>query len=78
MKSHKLAEILMTLPDCQIVIARDKEGNGFGTILNDAFIGSIEVIAEKADMKGCGIKQPLIVLYPFEEFMDLSEIPKEA
>jgi hypothetical protein len=72
MKSHELAKELLNLPNYQIIMSVDQEGNYYGTIDKEYSIG---IRDEKEDMKEQN--QPLIILFPYKERLDKDEIPKE-
>lgn len=77
MKSHDLAKRLLALPNHQIIMSSDEEGNGYGTIDVDDKHSSIEVMEGEENLKEYGANQPLIILYPWQERLELDEIPKE-
>ena len=74
MKSHELAKRLLELPNYEIIMSRDSEGNGYSTIEDKIEYSSINVFDNDADLEDCGAVQPFIILYPYRERCELDEI----
>lgn len=68
MTSHELAKELLQLPNYQIIMSEDGEGNSFSTLEREY---SIQVYDEEEE----DVNQPLIILYPYQNRLDLDEIP---
>ena len=62
MRVKELIKVLKTLPpDAVIAMSSDPEGNSYGTLHDKSIFLENEV--------------PIVVLAPYEEHLDLSEIP---
>ena len=69
MTAHQLAKKLLTLPDYEIIMSSDTEGNGYNTIEDDRWC--FEVMDKPEDY---GAKKNLIILKPDRERLELDEV----